>query len=137
MESIVAESKLFGSNTSRLYKEIYFYRVAFASTLKCTEFLRIFKTFHATSCKARFLSIFYAVHHLLNRAVSTRGAGTWPPPRVLADQLTLSQPKGSLCPPHYYVTPLPRIFRSCDGPALLLKSRFLYLKCACYVMRTK
>ena len=80
MESIAAESKLFGAKTSRLYKEIYFYRVAFTSMLKCTEFLRIFKTFHATSCKARFLSIFYAVHHLLCRAVATRGGGDMCPP---------------------------------------------------------
>ena len=99
MESIAAESKLFGAKTSRLYKEIYFYRVAFTSMLKCAEFLRIFKTFHATSCKARFLSIFYAVHHLLCRAVTTRGGrGHVPPPPFLADNITLFQP-------HYYVPP--------------------------------
>jgi hypothetical protein len=41
--------------------------------------------------------------------------GTPPPPHILADQLTLSEPGGStLCPPHHFVSSL--IFRPYDGP---------------------
>jgi hypothetical protein len=35
-------------------------------------------------------------------------------PQILADHLTLYQPGGTLCLPHYYVPPPPRIFRPCD-----------------------
>jgi hypothetical protein len=40
-----------------------------------------------------------------------------PPPKGLADQLTLSQSEGArLCPPNYYVI-TPQIFRPSYGPA--------------------
>ena len=38
-------------------------------------------------------------------------------PQILADQLTLSEPGGRLCPAHYYVSP-PQIFRTSDSPAI-------------------
>ena len=37
-------------------------------------------------------------------------------PQILADQLTLSQPGGTLCPPNYYWHL--RIFRPSDGPSV-------------------
>ena len=46
------------------------------------------------------------------------GGGHWPS-QILADQLTLSQPRGGgrLCPPNYYIPPL-QIFRPSYGSEL-------------------
>ena len=46
------------------------------------------------------------------------GGAQAPPPQFLADQLTLSQPGGHILPTQYYDPP-PRIFRPCNGPALV------------------
>ena len=38
--------------------------------------------------------------------------------------LTLSNERGTLYPPHYYMPPPPKIFRPCDGPAYLREVTF-------------
>ena len=49
---------------------------------------------------------------------SAQGAGgALPSPQFLAEQLTLSQPGGRLCPPQYYKPS--RIFRPCNGSAYI------------------
>ena len=54
------------------------------------------------------------------RAVASEGSGRAlaPLPQFLAEELTLSQPGGRLCPPQFYeAPPPPRIFKPWDGPA--------------------
>ena len=59
------------------------------------------------------------------RAVGT-GGGIGVASRILVDKLTLSQPWGTLFPPHYYVPPPPKIFRLCDDPAFQVLPTALY-----------
>ena len=53
------------------------------------------------------------------RSWEGRGGSARPNPHILADQLTLSQPGGGLCPPYYYSPP--QIFRL----SVTLSSAFL------------
>ena len=55
------------------------------------------------------------------QACRKRGGAIASPLQFLADKLTLSQPGGHIIPTQYYKPP--RIFRPCDGPALLSNLR--------------
>ena len=68
-------------------------------TLVCSRYARLNK----------MLAFCPLVQNLRYRPDASEGGGhgTPRPPSVLADQLTLSQQGGTLCPPHYYVPPPP------------------------------
>ena len=60
------------------------------------------------------VGIHYSMYFSI-RSVGAGGAGSAKYHQILAGQLTLSQPGGRLCQPHYCPSP-PRIFRLSYGP---------------------
>ena len=61
-----------------------------------------------------------------NRAVARGGLWRLQPPQCSTDQVTLFQPGGQIMPTTVLLTsPLPPIFRACDGPAFIDSLTFL------------
>ena len=81
-----------------------------------------FRISASSSKKKRFKYFQFIIERIFNYVYSSnrlqgrRKGGTLgaSAPQCLAEQLTLSQPGGRLCPPQYYKPP--QIFRPCDGP---------------------